>query len=252
MNMRTPLGWLAVVLGGLAATGCIASPDEDVGGLEEPALHGNALTQNALTQNALTQNALTQNALTQNALEDPEARELFSYIVSCALPEGAELQYTDGEGTSHVFHGDLGLAPHWGNPGGKCDAACQQWVSGCVLSRLSYDGEPHVISVRGTHPALMVTGAEHHAFKRREATYYGNIFSQPQRLLACLPPGRKQDPRVCGPSIEDCALSFQGSCADVCLGSLHNGAFFLCVGPSDHVGGMPKKLYLGDVTVFLP
>src|SRR5262245_53374172 len=105
MKTRMPLGWLPVVLGGLAAMGCIASPDDDVdvpdavelhpaslasnaltsNALTSNALTSNALTSNALTSNALTSNALTSNALTSNALTDPNARDVLRYIVSCAL-----------------------------------------------------------------------------------------------------------------------------------------------------------------------
>ena len=282
MKIQLPLGWLAVVLGGLAATGCIASPDEEVSVMDDPALQTealtqnaltqnaltqnaltqnaltqnaltqNALTQNALTQNALTQNALTQNALTQNALEDPNARELFSYIVSCALPDGASLQFTDTGGETHVFDGSLGLASEWGEEDGRCKAGCQQWVSGCVLSRLNYLGEHVSISVRGTNEALETTLAERDTYWHREATYYGNIFSTPQRFLACLSPWETGDKRVCGPSLEGCAVTFTGMCNQVCKREHPiSRAFYLCDGPSDHAEASTQT-YVGDVTVFLP
>ncbi|MFT3769417.1 MAG: hypothetical protein QM820_28600 [Minicystis sp.] len=222
--------------------------------LTQNALTQNALTQNALTQNALTQNALTQNALTQNALEDPNARELFEYIVSCALPKGQSLTYTTIDGTAHTFDGELGLAPEWSMPGGKCGKVCQQWVSGCVLSRLDYLGEHVTISIRGTNPAIVVPSwPEYVEYTHREATYYGNIFSQPQQFLGCLPPGVTQDPRVCGPSVDDCVVKFTGSCENVCAGSYWAGGYMNCRGPMDHneQGATGTMSYLGSVTVFL-
>jgi hypothetical protein len=267
MKTRSPLGCLIVVLGGLAASGCIASPDEEVSLSDGPSLHSdaltqnaltqnaltqNALTQNALTQNALTQNALTQNALTQNALDDPNARELFTYIVSCALPDGQDLQYTDNEGVTHTFEGSLGLAPDWGKPHGRCNETCQQWISGCVLSRLDYLGQHVDISIRGQNRALATTWHERHTFTQREATYYGNIFSQPQRMLGCLAPGETSDPRVCGPSLDGCAVTFTGTCDDVCGAPRADGSFPSCRGPSDHnLWSDASSAYAGSVTVFL-
>jgi hypothetical protein len=220
--------------------------------LTQNALTQNALTQNALTQNALTQNALTQNALTQNALEDPNARELMRYIVSCALPAGKSLSYADDNGQTYTFDGALGIAPSWGQLGGKCDEMCQQQVSGCVLSRLDYLGEHVSISIRGVSQALAVTWPEYTGYTHREATYFGNIFSQPQRFLGCLPPGQTQDPRVCGPSTTGCVIQFLGSCDKVCNAQGWDGDYFNCLGPSDrteHPGATMN--YPGAVTVFL-
>lgn len=265
MNTRLPLGCLCVVLGGLAATGCTASPDEVVS-FQEPttdtealtvnaltvnALTVNALTVNALTVNALTVNALTVNALTVNSLAQPDTRELFSYIVSCALPEGKTLTFKDDDdNVLYSFEGSLGLAPEWGKPHGKCNENCQQWVSACVLARTNYVGEHVTISVRGNDDALQTTAQERATFSRREATYFGNIFSQPQRLLACLSPGETQAPRTCGPSVEDCGIEFLGACDDVCGKPRFDGSFPNCRGPSDR-GRRGEKAYAGSITVFL-
>jgi hypothetical protein len=277
MTTQLPLGCLIVVLGGLAATGCIASPDEEVGWSNEPTTHtealtdnaltnnaltnnaltnnaltNNALTNNALTNNALTNNALTNNALTNNALEDPNARELFTYIVSCALEEGDTLSFVSNDGSTYTFDGALGLAPEWGNPHGHCNETCQQWVSACVLARLDYLGQHVTISVRGQNDALATTMNERGTFTRREATYYGNIFSQPQRFLGCLSPGQTGDARVCGPSIDDCVIDFTGSCDDVCGKPRFDGSFPNCHGPADHGhGGHGNMGYVGSITVFL-
>lgn len=274
MKTRFPLGCLIVVLGGLAATGCIASQDEEVNfnapGSQDQAITFNAITFNAITFNAITFNAITFNALTtstlaadsltSNALSNPDAREVFTYIVSCALPEGQSISVQSG-GQSYSFDGSLGLAPEWGRPHGKCDETCQEWVSACVLARTDYLGEHVGISIRGRNRALDTSFAERVAYSHREATYYGNIFSNPPRYLACLSPGETQDPRVCGPSLEDCPLAFQGtSCADVCGRPTADGAFTNCRGPVDdddddqgcnHGGHSHSKPYVGSITVYL-
>src|SRR5262245_10293014 len=96
--------WLPCLMAvSLFSSGCLAGEEgeEEVRDSREAALTSNALTSNALTSNALTSNALTSNALTSNALTsnaltsntsvltalntDPNARQVFHYIVGCAL-----------------------------------------------------------------------------------------------------------------------------------------------------------------------
>ncbi|EYF01503.1 hypothetical protein [Chondromyces apiculatus] len=209
------------------------------------ALTANALTANALTANALTANALTANALTSNALKDPKARQLLKYIVSCALDEDAHINVTVN-GQVYGFDGELGLAKKWGKPNGKCDSECRTWVSGCVLSRVDYLGEPVDISIRGKHDALQSSWAERVHFNKREATYYGNIFAKPQQLYACLSPGKHQIPRVCGPNINNCFLDVVGHCDDLCKSPSADGSFPKCEDDQCH-----GDKHEGSVTVFL-
>jgi hypothetical protein len=252
-----PSSVFAAAVAAIALAGCIEEPapsppsessdSSDI--LSINALAGNALTFNALTHNALIANALTSNALTSNALtinaltaqalEDPLARELLKYVVSCALPASAELDLTI-DGTAYAFPGGTGLAPAWGEPAGSCGPECQRWVSACVLSRVDFLGVSRPISIRGARPQLATTAAERADFPHREATYFGNIFTSPQIRRACLSPGQTEIPRVCGPTLDGCVMDVIGACDDVCDGVLRDGAFTGC----DHRGG--------DITVFLP
>src|SRR3954453_18705167 len=149
------------------------------------ALTANALTANALTANALTANALTANALTANGLRDPLGRELLKYVVSCALPDGAGVT-VKVDGTTYQFQGSVGLAPDWGRPDGSCDGSCQRWVSACVLARVDAAGVERGISIRGGNTALWPPWHELRDFSHREATYYGNIFSDHEPRYLCL------------------------------------------------------------------
>jgi hypothetical protein len=269
MKTQSSLGCLLLVLGAFAATGCVASTDEAVGVAEEAALTSNALTSNALTSNALTSNALTSNALTSNALTsnaltsnaltsnaltsnalaDPNARELLKYVVSCALPTGAQVVTPSG-----TYEGSLGLAPQWGKPGGHCDESCQEWVSACVLSRVDYSGTKVSISIRGQNKALATSAQEQSSFSNREATYYGNIFKSPQLRFACLSPGKTALPRVCGPSLDNCVMTITGQCDDVCERPTKDGAFRNCRAPvsdDDNCGDDDGTTFHGSVTVFL-
>jgi hypothetical protein len=259
MKSQFSLRCLLVLLGALTATGCAVSTGEEVGVAEEAALTSNALTSNALTSNALTSNALTSNALTSNALtsnaltsnaltsnalQDPDAREVLKYIVSCALPATAELVTPE-----ETYPGELGLAPEWGEPGGHCDQNCAEWVSACVLSRVDFLGVHVEISIRGDEPALATSPAEQAAYPDREATYFGNIFTAPQQRFACLPPGATEDPRVCGPSIEGCVMSFTAACNEVCAPPSSDGAYNNCRAAVDGNGWDVQAFR--SVTVYL-
>ena len=223
-----------------------------VNALTVNALTVNALTVNALTVNALTVNALTVNALTVNALKDPNARELFKYIVSCALPKADQIDLTI-DGTSYTFPGELGLASKWGLPGGSCNNTCQEWVSACVLARVDFLGQKVNISVRGAQSALVPTPAELAAYTYREGAYYGNIFLDTPVRDACVAPGRSGLPRVCGPSLDGCVVDAIGSCSTVCQGSAGYGSFMSCADHAKQNGAYPvgTRFYPTAVTVFL-
>ncbi|WP_437855059.1 hypothetical protein [Sorangium sp. So ce363] len=221
------------------------------------AMTANAMTANALVSSALTANALVADALTRDALRDPESRELLSFIVSCALPEDARLNVKI-DGVSYSFDGDLGLAPEWGSKRGSCDEDCQEWVSACLLARVNYRGEHVMISLRGKHEALSSTKRERASYDIPEATYFGNVFQKPQRRFACLAPGKRQIPRVCGPSIDDCPIDVVGECEDVCDGPRSDGSFLNCrdrepldlpCGPRVFPRGTDR--YKASVSVFL-
>ncbi|WP_437689112.1 hypothetical protein [Sorangium sp. So ce176] len=232
------------------------------------ALTRNALTRNALTRNALTRNALTRNALTRNALmgnsftsealRDPESRELLSFIVSCALPEDESFKVEVG-GKSYTFTGELGLAPEWGTRQGSCGETCQEWVSACLLARVNYRGEHVTISIRGQNEALSSTKRERERYDVPEATYYGNVFLETQRRFACLAPGKRSIPRVCGDSLNNCVVDVVGDCRDVCDGPRADGSFLHCSDSEPLLelpcGGriFPPRTdrYKSSVTVFL-
>jgi hypothetical protein len=212
------------------------------------ALTANALTANALTANALTANALTANALTANGLRDPLGRELLKYVVSCALPAGAQITAMV-DGTRYDFAGSIGLAPDWGHEHGSCDRSCQRWVSGCVLARVDATGVERGISIRGDNRALRPAPHELRDYPVREATYYGNIFAEHQPRYICLSPGMRSDMRVCGPSLSDCPMTVVGSCDDVCDDQGSFGSFADCRTSRQ---GRHDDVFSETVTVFLP
>ncbi|KYF48488.1 hypothetical protein BE08_15580 [Sorangium cellulosum] len=158
------------------------------------------------------------------------------------------------DGARLAFPGELGLAARWGQEGGACDRACRSWVSGCVLARLNYLGQKVSISVRGDREELQADKAERAAFPRREATYFGDIFAEQPVYQACLPPGTSAIPRVCGPSLEACAVEIAGPCDALCDEPTDDGSFPNCRGavrrPSGKIA-VGKAPHAGSVTVFL-
>jgi hypothetical protein len=264
MNKSSTFGCLWIALVSLAVMGCVGGPpDEDIASAQEAALISNALISNALISNALISNALISNALISNALTtqslttnpltstawaDPNAREVLQYVASCALPADQSVSVSSG-GTTYTYPGGLGLAPAWGQPNGRCDQACQEWVSGCLIARLDYEGEAREISVRGANPALDTPVAERVTYPKYEATYYGNVFESPQEIYGCLLPGQSSDTRVCGPSLGGCVVKFTGDCLANCDFPLADGAFPGCRNkPWWDPTATP---YVGSVTVFL-
>jgi hypothetical protein len=245
-----------------------ASPAVDVGAVTENGLIGNGLIGNGLIGNGLVANGLVANGLIANGLTtnglianglianganadllaNPLSLQFLKYVVSCALSPQQSLSFTVGS-TAYSFPGGLGLAPQWGTAHGSCDGSCQRWVSACVLARVDAAGIDREISVRGLNPALLPTWSELFTYTQREATYFGNLFIAGEPRFLCLPPGQKDDQRVCGDSMSDCPMTTLGSCAKDCLTQGPFGEFNLC---SDGGKAGTGHTYLESITVFLP
>jgi len=234
-----------------AASGCGGPQADDLGEassalLAENGLAANGLAANGLAANGLAANALDTNGLAANGLADPMAHKFMEYVVSCALPAGHTVTYTQDDAT-YTFAGSIGVAPEWEQE--SCDGSCQRWVSACVLARLNKLGVHRQISIRGANPALAVTLHEMTDFPVREATYYGNLFQPNQPRYACLPPDATEIPRVCGDSLAGCAVVVPGECRSVCE---HAGLFrtYSDCG-TEPVTGHAADSYAETVTVFL-
>jgi hypothetical protein len=153
-------------------------------------LASNRLASNRLASNRLASNslALTANPDTDDILATEEGRDVYSYIVSCALEAGTTISADVADaGTvgppdynytctnDHcTFGGALGLAPRWEDH--KLDGKGQGWVSACVLARVNANGEAESISLRGRSGALTVEGDELFFYTAEEGAFYGNVF----------------------------------------------------------------------------
>jgi hypothetical protein len=117
-------------------------------------------------------------------------RELYSYIVSCALPEGITITGDSGDPNLNVgppdynytctngqctFLGAIGLAPRWAEH--RLDPKGEGWVSACLLARVNANGQAEAISMRGRNDALAVVGDELILYGAEEGAFYGNVFN---------------------------------------------------------------------------
>jgi hypothetical protein len=135
-----------------------------------------------------------------------DGREVLTFIVSCALPEGTTLVAKDAADVEHEFFGEIGLAPSWlSRPLNQEDRG---WVSACLFARVTRGGlVTNPISLRGPHAALAATPEEAATWSLEEGAFYGYYFApaaQPILSLACR--GKDQAAGEIGGLIErDCA-----------------------------------------------
>jgi hypothetical protein len=106
-------------------------------------------------------------------LSTAEGRDVFSYIVSCALPGDVTIVATV-EGTTYEFPGGLGLAPRWLDK--RLNKKGQRWVSACLFARVNLHDTAETISLRGSHEELALSPASEEAvlFTAEEGAFYGS------------------------------------------------------------------------------
>jgi hypothetical protein len=179
----------------LPLIGCLAENPANEEIVSQQALTMNRLTMNGLVTNrviatAIAENSLavgrTDGALQANPVSDPmlatpEGREYFSYIVSCALPQGDVVAASTGH-----YEGSMGLAPEWEHR--AMTTSEKRWVSACLLARVNAYGISVELSLRGDHAALAAGDAELEVFTQPEGAFYGDVFASDatkMEMVAC-------------------------------------------------------------------
>jgi hypothetical protein len=232
---------LAVVVAGCAAS------DPTLGTTESHVETQNRLATNRLATNRLATNRLATNGLSEvSSIDDLKAmasdeggRELLTYMMSCALPEGQSLSVETDSGT-YTFDGLIGLAPDWlTSPLSTEDA---RWVSACLLARVNYYGVTVHISMRGDSPALAITPEEGADYPLYEGAFWGNLFVDgPQDKNACISAYKATDPQVGSMPLRQCTVptgdgttwcdfTAAGTCEEVCSGVNGGNGFETCAG----------------------
>jgi hypothetical protein len=211
------------VLGALLC-GCVDGTAE-TGEVTSGLVSANKLAVNKLAANKLAANKLAANGLDGSALptlaQTEDGREVLSYILSCALPEGSQIEYVI-DATVYSFAGEVGLAPDWSWRAPTITE--RRWVTACVLSRTNLYGISVQVSMRGSHPALAGSLAESSGFSLREGAFYGDLFDPDgPRMYACELPIQSQelslstfDQRACASSLDGvttlCGMTYTGLC----------------------------------------
>lgn len=193
---------------------CITDRRLAANGVSVNRLAANGLLAEVLPTGALTSDAIA-GTLDADALSDAGTLEVLEYAVSCALSPEQQLEVVV-DGRSRTLAGGLGLAPQWGREDGVCDAACQGWVSACLIARTNFFGESRSISLLGDNAGLEPSAEESREYDLEEATYYGGLFGDDKTMYACLPDGADAPERTCGGEAEGCPIEIVGSCADLC------------------------------------
>jgi hypothetical protein len=231
--MMTKLFPLMLVVVGAAS--CViddedaTNPDESepIYKLGANKLGANKLGANKLGANKLGANKLGANALaTTDMMASADSREVFSYVVGCAIPAGQNIVAKSSTGVSYTFAGALGLAPAWATRAPT--VAERRWVSACVLSRTNVYGISVSISLRhDTNPALATTLDERNQYTAVEGAFFGDIFATPQVMYACgnrtWSPTSTNSLRMCALSQSgtvgsntDCGFTYAGRCTTAC------------------------------------
>jgi hypothetical protein len=201
-------------------------------------LASNRLASNRLASNALSSTRLKANENTAQMLSTEDGRDVYSYIIGCALPDGMTIEATvpgapdssppatnyTCSGGRCAFAGALGLAEYWIDH--RLARSDQRWVSACLFARVNANSIAEAISLRGPHDSLTVGGDEAVLYNAQEGAFFGNIFSNtdgPIDWNACS--GRDvsvatDQARDCAapdpndPTKTKCGFNYAGDCAD--------------------------------------
>lgn len=168
-------------------------------------------------------------ATAETMLDSDVKRDVFTFVVGCALDKSTTLVGTAADGTQYEFPGQIGLAKSWlHHPIGDSD---QHWVSSCLLSRVNAHAIELLISLRGPDQALTETHEEARDYTVEEGAFFGQVFvgdTDPILAYACM--GRDQakgepasgplhdrdctEPTAPGSDVTQCGMTFVGNCAD--------------------------------------
>lgn len=235
------LGWLTHVTNAAITHNRLATNRLATNRLATNRLATNRLATNRLATNALSSSTLEASEASMELLATAEGRELFSYLVSCALPPDVTVQallagapdsappdtnFTCANGVCR-FDGGLGLAPDWAEH--KLTSKAERWVSACLLARVNVHVTAEAISLRGNHPGLAVGQDEAETFILEEGAFFGNVFTHqddPIEWYACRGRGQAAseegglvlrdcaEPDPDNPGYTYCGFIYVGDCAD--------------------------------------
>lgn len=226
-------------------------------------LAGSAIVSAKLGPNQYQANPET----TADFLTTPNGREVFSYIVGCALPDGVTLFATRADGAIFDFGGDIGMANEWLDH--RLFKAGRGWVSACLFARVNDHSVALPLSIRGSHQALATTQDEEVGWSLEEGAFYGDYFVapvEPVQWIACR--GKDQalgefgglserdctEPDPNDPTHTLCGFTYAGDCGNfapepVCNRFLWHDYYYACRDNPD--GILHSDVFRQVITVFV-
>ena len=239
--MRTTLTVCLVALAG----GCLLATeetDETLSETDSAVTTSNRLAVNRLAVNRLAVNRLAVNRLAVNSLEaqevmsTPEGRDVMTYVVGCAIPNGQNVTLADKSGVTYTLTGLIGLAPAWATRAPTVSE--QRWVTACLLARTNVNGVPVNLSMRhDSNLALITSAAERTQYSQVEGAFYGNLFAATPTWFACSNRNWTQlvgTFRACALSpngiTTDCGFSYTGTCSSTTTCTDRTAPFGACKG----------------------
>ncbi len=228
---------LQIALALVMTSACVIDDSAD-GDVDEEIGTTYKLGANKLGANKLGANKLGANGLaTSDMMATADGREVYSYVVGCALPAGQSIVAKDAAGVSYSFTGAIGLAPGWATRAPTISE--RRWVTACILARTNYYGVSVQISLRhDTNTALLSTATERSQYSAVDGAFYGDMFASTQTMFACSTrswsPFSSNSLRMCALSSDsmktDCGFTYAGPCATACTDS--TTPFASCLGGS--------------------
>ena len=146
----------------------------------------NRIAANRIAANRIAANRLTLTTNANDLINTDDGREVLTYIVSCAIPDGTTLVGTATDGTQYEFLGEIGLAPNWLE--WPLDQTDEGWISACLFSRINAFDVAVPVSLRGPNAALATTPDELAGWTVQEGAFYGQYFlpqDEPIQWFAC-------------------------------------------------------------------
>jgi Regulator of chromosome condensation (RCC1) repeat len=221
-----------------------------INGIHINGIHINGIHINGIHINGIHINGIHINGASLNAQQKQDFETLYQYVVECALPAGQAVTLYDESDQPLTYHGSLGLAPEWYD--GPLTAAGEEKVSACLAARSNGNGQPVLISLRGS--GIAVSAQEEDVFRTYEGIFWADLFAENDAdvyIRSCMVEGGGLSGRVCAQS-DGCGFDFQGDCASVCTYDAVLGEYTSCGGATHLIHTwlhLSNRLISGDTVV---
>jgi alpha-tubulin suppressor-like RCC1 family protein len=219
-------------------------------GIQLNGIQLNGIQLNGIQLNGIQLNGIQLNGIQLDAPQKQDFETLYQYLVECALPAGQEVTLYDENGQPLTYQGSLGLAPEWSS--GPLTVAGAEKVSACLAARSNGNGQPVLVSLRGS--GIAVSAQENDVFRTYEGIFWANLFAGNDAgvyVRSCMVEGGGLSGRVCAQS-DDCGFDFQGDCASVCTYDAVLGEYTSCGGATHLIHTwlhLSNRLVFGDTVV---